>query len=500
MSQDTSVLPEYTPQPERRAQSGLVAVVASVVAVVLVAGGGVAAWQFLLAGGGSRPADVLPASTFALATLDLDPSGGQKLEAIRTLRKFPSVRNGTALEDQSDPMEAFFKELQEEGSCEGLDYERDVEPWIGQRAAVGGVLLGDEKPAPVAAIQTRGEDGLRAGVEKLRKCAEAETDDFGWAMAEDHLVLSDSTGHAEAIVAAGVKQPLADDAAYERWTGEVGTDSVLSVFVARKAAEVASESFMGDTDDDERAELVDGFDGAAAALKFAGGGIEISFAGGGGEAVKGARDVSGHVGSLPADTALVLGASVPEGLFDQLTEDESAMDFLADVLGLDLPQDLMDLLGSSVSLSVGGDAPADLDELEAAESVPVGALVHGDEAKVRAVVDKLTRAGEQELGELPVVVESGEGRVAVASTRDYAEQLVEQGTLTDDPGFRDAVPDADKAQLVFYVDVDSEWRELAEEALDDKEFSANVAVVRGFGVGAWTEGEVSHGLVRLSLE
>lgn len=494
MSQDTTVLPEYTPQPERRTKSGLVAVVATVAAVVLVAGGGVAAWQFLLAGG-TRPAEVLPASTFALATLDLDPSGGQKLEAIRTLRTFPSVREDTGLKDGSDPMKELFEEIQEQDSCKGLDYERDIEPWLGSRAAVGGVLMGDDKPAPVAALQVKDAEAARGGLEKLRTCAEADEDDFGWAMAEDHVVLSDTKGHADAIVAAGVEKPLSEDAGFQRWTEEVGADSILSLYVAPKAAEVAAEASGEEGEGDAFADLLEDFDGAAAALRFADGGIELSFAGGGGKAVKGARDVSGHVGALPADTALVLAASVPDGVFDQLAEDEMATDILGGMFGLDLPQDLEALLGESVSLSVGGDAPESPEQLEAFDSVPVGALVHGDADEVRAVVDKLTRSGE-----VPVVVESGDGRVAVASTREYAEQLVEKGALTDDPGFRDAVPDADKAEFVLYVDVDSEWRELLDQVVDDKETSANLAVVRGLGVSSWTDGDVSHGLVRLTLE
>ncbi len=494
MSQDTSVLPEYTPQPERRTKSGLVAVVATVVAVVLVAGGGVAAWQFLLAAG-TRPAEVLPASTFALVTLDLDPSGGQKLEAIRTLRKFPSVREDTGLTDGSDPMKELFEEIRKQDSCKGLDYERDIEPWLGSRAGIGGVRMGDQEPAPVAALQVKDTDAARSGLEKLRTCAEADEDDFGWAMAEDHVVLSDTTGHAEAIVAAGEEKPLSEDAGFQRWTGEVGADAILSAYVAPEAAEVAAEASQGEVEGDAFTELIEDFDGGAAALRFADSGIEVSFAGGGGKAVKGAKDVSDHVGALPADTALVLAASVPMGVFDQLAEDESATDFLAGMLGLDLPEDLEALVGDSISLSVGGDAPGDPEQLEAFDSVPVGALVHGDEDEIRAVVDKLTRSGQ-----VPVVVESGEDRVAVASTREYAEQLVEKGALTNDPGFRDAVPDVDKAEFVLYVDVDSKWRELLDQVVDDKETSANLEVVRGFGVSSWTDGDVSHGLVRLSLK
>ena len=144
-------------------QRGVIAVVASVVAVVLIAGGGFAAWQFF-AGGGPRPAEVLPASTFALVTVDLNPSGGQKVEAIRTLRKFPSWKKRTGLTPDSDVLEAIFDKALEKGPCKALDYETDVKPWIGHRAGFGGVLLGNQ-PAPGAG---RAGHGSGQGQERVR--------------------------------------------------------------------------------------------------------------------------------------------------------------------------------------------------------------------------------------------------------------------------------------------------------------------------------------------
>src|ERR1700712_3038552 len=123
MSDHTTVLPEYPAQPApRRSRGGLIAVVASVVVVVLVAAGGFAAWRWF-SGGGPRPAEVLPASTFALVTVDLDPSGGQKVAAIKTLRKFPEFRDHVRLKTDSDPLERLFEEARKLGSCKGMDYQ-----------------------------------------------------------------------------------------------------------------------------------------------------------------------------------------------------------------------------------------------------------------------------------------------------------------------------------------------------------------------------------------
>ena len=156
-------------------------------AVVLVAVGGFAAWQFF-SEGGPRPAEVLPDSTFALVTVDLDPSGGQKIEAIQTLRKFPSwkKRIGTA---EDDVIKVIVEKALEGSPCKSFDYDNDVRPWIGSRAGLGGVLLGDDKPAPVLALQVKDADKAETGFAELTKCAEVDDeDDFGWTISGDYIV------------------------------------------------------------------------------------------------------------------------------------------------------------------------------------------------------------------------------------------------------------------------------------------------------------------------
>ena len=134
------------------------------------------------------------------------------------------------------------------------------------------------------------------------------------------------------------------------------------------------------------------FKGAAAGLRFADEGIELTFAGGG---VQQAGDgkVADHVGALPADTAAVLALAVPEDALRNLGGAKGSpfapMQMLGAFTGLDLPQDLIDLLGSSLSLSLGADAPADLNGISGPSDLPIGALIHGDEAKIKKVLDKV---------------------------------------------------------------------------------------------------------------
>ena len=121
-------------QPPRPGRGRTVALVGGILAIVAVGAGGAFAFQ-QVSGGGAQPESVLPANTLAFAKVDLDPSAGQKLDAIRFIRKFPDAK-GEVKED-SDLREVVFKSLQDDGQLKGVDYAKDIEPWLGQRIGFG---------------------------------------------------------------------------------------------------------------------------------------------------------------------------------------------------------------------------------------------------------------------------------------------------------------------------------------------------------------------------
>ena len=85
-------------------------VIGGVVVAVAVAGG--AAWaatSFL--GQGAQPAEALPAGTLGYASVDLDPSGGQKIEALKVLRKFPALEKELDLGSGDDLRKKLFEEI-----------------------------------------------------------------------------------------------------------------------------------------------------------------------------------------------------------------------------------------------------------------------------------------------------------------------------------------------------------------------------------------------------
>ena len=180
--------------------------------------------------------------------------------------------------------------------------------------------------------------------------------------------------------------------------GEVGDPGVVTMYAAPDAGPVIADlmaSEMGaqsassggsyDSEDgstestvptpepevpDELLKAFEDFGGAAAAIRFADGGVELEFAGDFPESSmmmvptdQGAT--ADLVGTLPDDTAFAYGLALPDGWAQQLIE--SLPDYgipqeeidrgLAQAeaqTGLSLPEDLETLLGDQVALAFGG--------------------------------------------------------------------------------------------------------------------------------------------------
>lgn len=228
--------PAVPAEPAGRRRTALWTAV--VVLLVLLIGGGAFAAYSVLSGGGPRPTDVLPASTVAVLSVDLDPAAGQKVAAFRALRKVPELKKRLTSADD-DLRRLLVDGLTDSGTCAGLDYDRDVKPWLGKRAAVAAVDLGDDLPSWALVLQVTDKDKAAAGYRKFVDCTEVGDDEVGYALGDDYLIASDSNAHAAKILADGKSKSLADDATYAKWTGAAGGKGVVSFYVAPRATDVA---------------------------------------------------------------------------------------------------------------------------------------------------------------------------------------------------------------------------------------------------------------------
>jgi hypothetical protein len=502
------------PAGPRRRRGAIVTAVAVAVAAVL-GGGAYAAYSFL-DGGGPRPADVLPASTVAIVSVDLDPSAGQKIAAIKSIRRFPALKKAVGLQTDDDLREFVFDKATEGSDCGSLDFDKDVKPWLGKRAAFAGVDLGEPQPAPVIALQISDPEKAKAGFDAIVKCA--DPDNFAFVVGDDYLIASDSPEHARAILSLGKDKPLADDAAYQKWTGEAGDSGVIGFYVAKRSAQYLDDLLdgfgtgfaAGPNPFTSAKDALDGFQGLGGTVRFADGGMELSVAAGGLSQVADSPSIGDAFGDLPGDTAVGLGFGVgkdyAEKMLDQ-TEKGSA-DFRSQAeqeTGIELPGDLQTLLGSAVTVSLGGKAPASLDDIQGPDDLPVGVVIHGDVDKIKAVIAKIEDHLGRSLSDIHLEVGDASGKVAVGPG-DYADkELLDNGDLGEQDNFRDAVPDADRAQSILYLDFDSTWRNLVVDAVTQEEgaasgdeLDANTKPLRSLGLSAWADGDVTHALLKLT--
>ena len=215
---------DTTPQGSTRARS-LAGVLAGVVGVAAVAGGGVWVTRSFLAQG-PQPAEALPADTFAYAAIDTDPGGEQKLEAARLLRKFPDAHK--ALGGDGDLRRQVFEFLTEDAACKAS--YADVEPWLGTRAAIA--LVDVDDPKPVLVLGVEGDEGLEQGLDALGTCLGKRS---GHAVSGSWAVVAESDAVARRVVADTAKGSLAEATSFRDWTGKAGGAGLVTVYAGPTA-------------------------------------------------------------------------------------------------------------------------------------------------------------------------------------------------------------------------------------------------------------------------
>ena len=505
-------------------------VLGGVVATAVVVGG--AAWaatSFFATG--AQPAEALPgATTVAYASIDLNPSGSQKVEAIRTLRKFPGLDEQMDFDADDDLREQLFAELTESGECEGLDFERDIDPWLGSRAAMAGVEGADEEVVPVGVIQVtdaeKAEDGMTNFV---RVCGgddeDASAETGPWTIEGDWMVVGEDHETVEGVVEAAGEGSLADDDDFTRWTGEAGDPGIVSVYVAAEAAahfdDVFASSGMffgpaalpGDPTSSMTGAIED-FEGMAMTVRFDDGALEVESAASANQDMQ--EFFASTVGldlvaSLPEDTVAALGIGLQDGWVDAIAEQIAAAEGegttvedlyaeASEATGLDIPGDLEKLFGEGMTVALGDGIDPDALANGGVLELPIGLKIKSDPDDVRSVLDKIEpQLGPDEQG----LLESAESddHVALSPDDTFREKLAEDGSLGDNEVFEDLVGDSGDAQAVVFVNfnADDDW--LVRVADDiDPEVAENLAPLAALGVSSWFDDGVGHGLVRLTTD
>jgi hypothetical protein len=522
--------------------------------VLLGAGAGTwAAMSFFQQG--TQPAEALPSTTVGYVSIDLDPSGGQKIDAFRTLNKFPAFKDQVGVNSVDDIRRKVGEAMISGADCTGLTYDHDIDPWLGDRAAAAAVDTGDSKPALVVVVQVKDDDKARAGLRALDTCA-PDSGPAGFVVHDGWAVVAQSQQVADEVTDATAKGTLADDATYQKWTKAVGDAGVVNAYVSPAAGRLlagqlsgllqpysfttpdglpstvtssassatsarytskASTSSSGsgaatDDTDNPLTQALSGFKGGALTIRFTGDGLEMSAAGDGGGS--GLSELTGTTGGelvsrMPDDTAAALGVSLAPGWlgrrldaisqgFGGMTGDDATRE-LSRATGLKIPDDIETLLGSGVALSVSKDL-----DLEAAQNssdgtgVPVAATIKGDSTAIQAVLDKIrVKTGDVSfLGS-----DSSNGLVVLGPTPDYRQKVLSGGALGDDDAFRGVVADAAHASSVFYVNVD-DLEPMITKAMagESQEDLANLTPLRAIGLSTSSDNGVTRFSFKLTTD
>jgi len=447
---------QWAPEPRRKRRGKLIPIIAAL-AVLIVFGGGAAFAYSRMAGGGDQPDAVLPGNAVAYARIDLDPGAGQKVAALRFLMKFPSVKDKVGLTSENDDLRRKLFDFIKKESGEDLadvDFDKDVDPWLGDRAGVAAVPGDGDKPDPVIAVQIKDEDKAKAGLDKL--FVKADPDDKpGMAFTGDYVILADDQAAADKALAASKDYPLSDNAKFSKDMGDLGEQGFASFWVDMKGI----ESMAGkELKEQGASSLPEG--SAAAALRFDAGFVELKGIVHGDKAIKpGATGAEEIAAGLPDSTAAALaiadGETQVTKVWEQLQKTTQGGDFnleemvkgLSDQYGIKVPDDLKVLLGKRFAVAL---------DKEVGSMPKVAIKADTDPAKAEAVADKLLGIVRNQSGaDVPVLKAKDDDTLVLATTQEYADQVLKGGNLGDTEAFKQAVPDPKDAVALAYVDLES---------------------------------------------
>jgi hypothetical protein len=487
--------------PGTRSNRGLlIGLVVGILAIVGTATVGAVLVYAKVAGGGPQPESVMPSSVIAFAKVDLDPSGGQKIDAIRFARKFPDARSKVS--ENSDLRKVLITKLQEDGALKGVSYQRDIEPWLGDRVGVGllpaqsGTAPG-AKPVPLIALAVTDRDAATKSLPKVAGSLHGEC-----RVLEHYALCAGSGADLASIVADAARGTLEKSPSFSRDMGDLGEDGVAAAWADTAALTHASSSMVP-----FGAMGLPGVGTApvggrvAVALRFAGANLELA-------GHVSSMSVSGShtfvrdtgVGALPRDTLVAVGVAGAGDQFrttwpqlqSQLQATMGAAQFKAAVaqvqsmIGIKIPGDVAKALGSQTAVAFGG--------MGAEEQPRIAVVTNGD----RAVLAKLSRTVGLTLGTGQLAVKASGQRTVVSLSQDYADEVAGLSGLGDTPAFRAAVPDAATAQATAYVDIAGLLDAFKGDASADT--VRNLAPLQAFGASVTSQGTSADFRLRLTTK
>jgi len=443
-------------------------ILAALAAALLVAGCGGDSGS-----GETEPAEAAPpgASVFIEAQIQPDSEIAENVNSLA--EKIAGI----------DSVGALIAEELERSAADGganLDFEKEVQPWLGERA---GIFLqeydGDDFQGAGAALQVSDQGEAEEFVnQKTDESGETyeegeyegvdfKTDDEGATVGftEGLLMYAEDERIFEQMVDALDGENLAGTDSYAATSGEAADDSVGDIYVDIGA--LIQEAGQG-IDDETRLGLeLLGIEpeGSTALISFVPGAetLEMDISSNLTSGAAAGGDASGLLGSLPAGSVVAVASAeygkALEQMIDQIDEngipgEVPPNQFKRSLEGSGI--DIDSLLGSigDIGVFVEGNSESNLsgalviesgDPNEAQNTVKnLGLLLRNSNVPGVTAFKEGSFSGfsisSPELGEKPIVVAAGGSKVAISYGPEAAIAALSEkaGTLADDPAFEEA--------------------------------------------------------------
>ena len=482
-----------------RPRRNLAAIVVSLIAVLAVIGGGVAYVGYhKLASSGAQPDQWAPASSIAYIKIDLDPAASEKIAALRFEQKFPDAPHVTSADQLKDALlSAAF-----DRPSSDIDYATDIKPWLGDRVAIAVYPDSSGKAQPVGILQVKDATAAQADLTKLIHAASTDSTAStpGFEIEGDYAVVGPSQAAVTAAVAAARTSNITASNQYASDVATLGGDRIVTAWAdlgalgkyASKSGALTGAGALGLSGNSGLGDLSrlgggSGFGnlGSLAQLGGAQGlttntlkgrlvlGLELQA----GYASISGRVVGADVSGVQNGDAGTLLAQLPSGsvagvavsglgaiISKELTKLESGplgalgvkgeMDALGAKLGISLPGDAINLLGSDVAAGL--------------DSVPAA---HG-KAKFTAITEPTDAAQGLKTSQAlaGLMTASGTPATATASGSNVVitNDAAASGALGNDAGFKSAMSGMpDKVVAAAYVNLAGIWPTLGSKVPSD---------------------------------
>jgi hypothetical protein len=357
---------------------------------------------------------------------------------------------------------------------------------------------------PLLALQVTDEAKAKAALSK----AKADSGEpLGVVSADGWLIVSDTSEHATAAQTAAKSSPLSSSAAFSDDVAALGDQGIASFWFDYAALGKLTQDTSGGGGlfglnglgsalaGQAGAAQLPSFKGhGAMALRFSGANMELAGKLRGFDLPMSIADLGAAKVDLPADSLAAfqvagLGEGVAKAwpdLVKQLatlgkTTPEELTSQAEQATGLKLPADLRPLLGEQFGVALRGGAGGQAPEF--------GIRVQSSSPDTKRVADLVSKVAQD--GGTQVTVRQFAGGYAIGSSAAQADSLAKGGGLAASERFKNAVPDADGAAVVLYVDLEKALALTGTDSMSEAN-RKSVAALQAVGFSVKQDGEGSE--------